>query len=221
MQWHKKTAGIMMAAGVILGGGAAAAYSVHAQDIVSPSSSPIAVAVVQPAPQPVDATDTDNIQDPSGKEQPDAVANQTGKQEVEANDPTEANGKGADDAQEATEKTDRLGKLATLLNMTPADLEAAFKAGTKLTDLATQHGVTQAQLDQFTAAQKQARLDAHKQELAQEVANGKITQAEMDQKLQAMAAHESSEKNGANDPKDANEGSDKNGGSDANEQGGE
>ncbi|GEM_PF-4329831 len=73
--------------------------------------------------------------------------------------------------------------------------------------------------DQFNAAQKQTKMDAHKQELAQEVVSGKITQAQMDQQLQTMVVHESKEKNDTNDPKDAGEGMEKNESNDTNEQG--
>jgi len=226
MQWNKNTGSVMLAVGVLIGGVAAVGLSARAQDsATSPSSPAIVSAAVQTATPnvstPADKNDTDNIQDPGGKEQPDAVVTQTGKQDAETNDDqAEVNDKGVQDGQEVTEKSDSLTKLATLLNMSSTDLQAALKAGTTITDLATKHGITQAQLDQFNAAQKQAKLDARKQELAQEVVSGKITQVQMDQQLQTMAVGESNEKNDANDPSDASEGVEKNGGNDANEQGG-
>jgi len=80
-------------------------------------------------------------------------------------------------------------KLAALFNMTPADLATALKSGKTIAQVAADHGVTQAQLDQFNATQKQTMLDNLKQQLSQEVTSGKITQAQMDQRLANMTSN--------------------------------
>ncbi len=167
MQWNKRIGGIFIALGVLIGAGAAAALSVRAQDSVASHAASSAVpSVVETGAQnvssPANTPDTDTIQDPGGKEQPDAVITETGKQDAETND-------------------------------------------------------DHADLKKDDATEKQAKMDARKQAMAQEVASGKMTQAQMDQKLQAMAVREGQEKNEASDPKDASEGVEKNGANDTNE----
>ncbi len=81
---------------------------------------------------------------------------------------------------------DALAKLAALFSMTPADLKTSLAAGTKLPDIATAHGVSKDELDTFFANQKQADFDALKTQLAAEVTGGKITQAQMDKKIQRV-----------------------------------
>ncbi len=81
-----------------------------------------------------------------------------------------------------------LDALAGLLKMTSADLQTALKGGKKIADIAQEHGVTQEQLNAFMHQQKQTMLDSMKQRLTQDVKDGKLTQAQMDQRLGKMSA---------------------------------
>ncbi len=79
--------------------------------------------------------------------------------------------------------------LATLLKLNVSDLQTDLKNGQKLEDIATTQGVTKNQLDNFFKAQAAARLAEAKTKLAADVTNGKITQAQMDERLKEISEH--------------------------------
>ena len=57
-------------------------------------------------------------------------------------------------AMPATNSQDGLGGLAALLQMDPADLRTALASGQKLNTIAANHGVSQSQLNEYFANQK-------------------------------------------------------------------
>ncbi len=73
--------------------------------------------------------------------------------------------------------------VATALNMSVADLQAAIDGGQTLTEIATAQGVDMATVQ---TALNAARLDAMKTQLADKVAAGDITQEQADAMLQRM-----------------------------------
>ena len=76
--------------------------------------------------------------------------------------------------------------LANLFGITPEELKIELKSGKKLQDIAAAHNVTADQLKQFMDTQRQNMLATMKTKLAQEVTDGKITQAQMDQMVARM-----------------------------------
>jgi hypothetical protein len=69
--------------------------------------------------------------------------------------------------------------FATVLGITPDQLQAELKAGKQLSDIVSEHGMDMEQFNQKV-------LDSEKARLAQEVKDGKITQEQSDQSLQAL-----------------------------------
>lgn len=96
MQISKKAALGMLSLGLVAGTAGAVGLSVHAQQVSSAQQPTQQAAVVQPQQDAKSATDTDNIQDPTGQsEQPDAVTGQKEQPDTEtADSKTEAQDNG-------------------------------------------------------------------------------------------------------------------------------
>jgi LysM repeat protein len=79
--------------------------------------------------------------------------------------------------------------LTTLFNMNATDIQAQLKAGKTLQQIATEHNISQDQLNQYFATDRQNMINKMKEELTKKVQEGKITQTQMDERIQKISSN--------------------------------
>jgi acetyl-CoA acetyltransferase len=80
-------------------------------------------------------------------------------------------------------------ELATFLGMSATDLETAIKSGKTIDQIAQEKNISEDQLKQFFTSQHEKHLAEIKTKLAEKVQSGKITQAQMDERIKMMTEH--------------------------------
>jgi hypothetical protein len=90
-------------------------------------------------------------------------------------------------------KGGRLDGTASILGITVDQLQAELKSGKKLSQILTEHGLTQEQFNQ-------KMLDYEKQKINQAVTDGKLTQEQADKMIQRLEQHGTRPSPGANPP---------------------
>lgn len=83
----------------------------------------------------------------------------------------------------------RIDEFAQILGVDSEDLQTQLKAGKQPLQIALEHGLTKDQLKQKLVNHHQRILNNIKKQLADQVADGKLTEEQMETKLKDLASH--------------------------------